>query len=145
MNRLEPGTWYSVRVARWLAEFGVTACRGCEGTTRHSRAHVDDDQPDLIHCAVGGFTRRSLFTWAHELGHCRGTRAMRGPGVTACESEYHATLFAVWLFERDRIPVPQAEVDAYRSYVGRKALGRVRAGRPVPADLLHWARVAVPA
>ncbi len=141
LQRAEIGSrhprWNVDTVAGWLEEFGVRACYSCGTGKRHSRAFADPEITGMIHCSEAGRTRSSLFTWAHELGHLRAPEGNRRT-AHAYKSEYVATMFAVRLFQRDGIPVPQKVVDNYRRYVGRKAAGRMRAGRHVDAEIRRW-------
>lgn len=130
--------WYTDQVAAWLREFDVRPCLRCSGGFAHGRGEAQAIER-VVHLTANGRTRVGLLRWAHEIGHVVLGHRRRG---VACVEEWEATVWGIRLLERDGFDVPDDLLTKWRAYVGRKALGRVRVGRPVPAALLEWCGIA---
>lgn len=113
-------------------------CRTGTYELGHSRSHAHVKERKVC-LATEPKSRKSLFTFLHEIGHIVADKADYSLGVPRALAEFNATEWAKReMRENLHIPIPRKIVQSYNDYIRNKIERGLRRGlRIVPAQLRH--------
>lgn len=120
-----------------VQKYRVDLCDGtkCDNDWRRTHAHVKGRRVCKWKQAN---SVQSTFTLLHEIGHIETTKSY----MRRCESEYHATVWAIERCKEYGIAVPEKEIREYQAYIDMEHdRGVRRGGKLPPLEMLQLRRV----
>lgn len=106
-----------------ITKYRVDICNGskCSNDWRRTHAHVKERRVCKWKQAN---SIKSTFTLLHEVGHIETTASR----MRRCESEYHATVWALQRCKEYGIKVPASIIKLYQDYIDREKDRGLRRG-----------------
>lgn len=106
-----------------IRKYNIDICDGtkCRKDWRRTHAHIKERR---VCKWVQANSIESTFTLFHEIGHIMTTKSY----MRRAESEYHATVWAIYEMDSWTLRTPRKLIEQYQDYIDREVARGIRRG-----------------